>query len=204
MNNIYATAHFCGSVLSASHPRNISNLNPLQCHLPMTFLVFQMGNCGRFLQNSAFVPCPSYPSHIYCFMFNFMDFTCEKQRHYTNTPDQSQQASVLCSIKASRIWAAKGDIYVSDHKTLILPESYEVNESQFFHMDGFVIRAQSICPRCIRARRLIVRPSFRRSYFRRQVPPRPYDTRDPSSERLNCGRECWPVILPKCRFARYI
>ena len=45
---------------------------------------------------------------------------------------------------------------------------------------------------------------FRRSYFRRQVPPRPYDARDPSSERWNCGRECWPVILPKCRLTRYI
>jgi len=46
--------------------------------------------------------------------------------------------------------------------------------------------------------RLIVQPWtpplwFRRSYFRRQVPPRPYGARDPSSERWNCGRECWPV-----------
>jgi len=45
---------------------------------------------------------------------------------------------------------------------------------------------------------------FRRSHFRRQVPPRPYDARDPSSERWNCGRECWPVILPKYRLPRYI
>jgi len=28
-------------------------------------------------------------------------------------------------------------------------------------------------------------------YFRRQAPPRPYDARDPSSERWNCGRECF-------------
>ena len=27
------------------------------------------------------------------------------------------------------------------------------------------------------------------SHFRRQAPPRPYDSRDPSSERWNCGRE---------------
>ena len=40
----------------------------------------------------------------------------------------------------------------------------------------------------------------RRCHFRRQVPPRSYDARDPSSERWNCGTECWPVILPKCRF----
>jgi len=40
-------------------------------------------------------------------------------------------------------------------------------------------------------------PWFRRSQSRRQVPPRPYDVRDPSSERWNCGRECCPVILPK-------
>jgi len=33
---------------------------------------------------------------------------------------------------------------------------------------------------------------FRHSHFRRQAPPRPYDVRDPSSERWNCGRECWP------------
>jgi hypothetical protein len=39
---------------------------------------------------------------------------------------------------------------------------------------------------------------FRRSHFRCQVPPHPYDARDPSSERWNCGQECWPVILPKC------
>jgi hypothetical protein len=66
----------------------------------------------------------------------------------------------------------------------------------------------SICSRCTAACRLIVRPWtppwFRRSYFCWQVPPRPYDARDPSSGRWNCGRECWPVILPKCRFPRYI
>jgi hypothetical protein len=45
---------------------------------------------------------------------------------------------------------------------------------------------------------------FRRSYFRRQEPPHTYDARDPSSERWNCERECWPVILPKCRLPRYI
>jgi hypothetical protein len=33
---------------------------------------------------------------------------------------------------------------------------------------------------------------FRRSHFRRQVSPRPYDARDPSSEKWNCGREYWP------------
>jgi len=56
-------------------------------------------------------------------------------------------------------------------------------------------------------RSLIVQPwtplppphGFRRSYLCRQVPPRPYDARDPSSERWNCGRERWPIILPKCR-----
>jgi hypothetical protein len=41
---------------------------------------------------------------------------------------------------------------------------------------------------------------FRRSHFRRQVPPRPYDARDPSSERWRCGWECWLVILPKFDF----
>ena len=45
---------------------------------------------------------------------------------------------------------------------------------------------------------------FRRSHFHRQVSPRPYDTRDPSSERWNCGWECWPVILPKCRLPHFI
>ena len=35
---------------------------------------------------------------------------------------------------------------------------------------------------------------FRRSHFRRQVPPCPYDVRDPSSERWDCGQECWPVM----------
>jgi len=34
---------------------------------------------------------------------------------------------------------------------------------------------------------------FRRSHFRRQAPPRPYDARDPSSKSWNCGWECWPV-----------
>jgi len=72
----------------------------------------------------------------------------------------------------------------------------------------FVIRAWSICPRYTAAYRLIVWPlsprDFRRSHFRRQAPPRPYDARDPSSERWNCGWECWPVILPKCRLPRYI
>jgi len=36
-------------------------------------------------------------------------------------------------------------------------------------------------------------PWFRRSYFSRQVPPRPYNTRDPRGKRWNCGRECWPI-----------
>ena len=45
---------------------------------------------------------------------------------------------------------------------------------------------------------------FRRSHFRRQVPPRPYDVRDPSSERWYCGRECWPAILPKCWLPHFI
>ena len=73
-----------------------------------------------------------------------------------------------------------------------------------------VIRAQSICPRCTAAYRLIVRPlspappDFRCSHFRHQVPPHPYDTTDPSSERWNCGRESWPIILPKCRLPRYV
>jgi hypothetical protein len=89
-----------------------------------------------------------------------------------------------------------------------------------------IIRARSICPRCTAAFRLIVRPLsphapdapqplgllwdpcppviFRRSHFSRQVPPHPYDARDPSSERWNCGRECWPVILPKCQIPRFI
>ena len=61
----------------------------------------------------------------------------------------------------------------------------------------FVIRAQSICPICTAAYRLIVRPLtplppwFRHSYFRHQVPPRPYDARDPSSERWTFGQERW-------------
>jgi len=45
---------------------------------------------------------------------------------------------------------------------------------------------------------------FRRSHFQRFAPPRPYDARDPSSERWNCGRECWAVILPKCQITHYI
>jgi hypothetical protein len=45
---------------------------------------------------------------------------------------------------------------------------------------------------------------FRRSYFRWQASPCPYDVRDPSSERWNCGRECWAVILPKCWLPRSI
>jgi hypothetical protein len=40
---------------------------------------------------------------------------------------------------------------------------------------------------------------FRCPHFRHQVPPPPYDVRDPRRERWNCGRECWPVILPKYR-----
>jgi hypothetical protein len=48
----------------------------------MNFLVFQMDNCRRFLQNSAFVPCPSYPSHIHCFTFNFMNFPWEEATLY--------------------------------------------------------------------------------------------------------------------------
>jgi hypothetical protein len=44
-------------------------------------------------------------------------------------------------------------------------------------------------------------PWFRRSHFRCQVPPHPYDARDPSSKRWNCGWECWLVILPKCQFS---
>jgi hypothetical protein len=72
----------------------------------------------------------------------------------------------------------------------------------------FVIRARSICPRCTAAYKLIVWPLspviFRRSHFRHQVPPHPYNARDSSSERWNCGWECWLVILPKCQLPRFI
>jgi len=40
----------------------------------------------------------------------------------------------------------------------------------------------------------LLSPAFRRSHFRHQVPQRP---RDSSGGRWNCGRECFPVILPK-------
>ena len=47
----------------------------------------------------------------------------------------------------------------------------------------------------------LLSPAFRRSDYSRQVPP--YDARDPSSERWNCGRERRPVvILPKFRLPR--
>ena len=63
----------------------------------------------------------------------------------------------------------------------------------------FLNRAQSIYPSCTAAYKLIVQPWnpppwFRCSYICRQVPPRPYDARDPSRERWKCGRECWPII----------
>jgi hypothetical protein len=63
----------------------------------------------------------------------------------------------------------------------------------------FLNRAQSICPRCTAACRLIVQPwtpppRFRYSFFGSQVPPRPYDVRDPSRERWKYGQECWPII----------
>ena len=83
-----------------------------------------------------------------------------------------------------------------------------LNMAVFFFF--FVIRARSICPRCTAAFRLIVQPLsppqliFLCSHFRRQVPLSPYDARDPSSEKWNCGRECWPVILPKYRLPRFI
>jgi hypothetical protein len=80
------------------------------------------------------------------------------------------------------------------------------------HTGFFFIRAWSICPRCTAAYRLIVWPlspppnpcGFRCSHFRHQAPPRPYDARDPSSKRWNCGQEWWLVILPKCRLPCYI
>jgi len=83
---------------------------------------------------------------------------------------------------------------------------------KFSHKHGtfffFIIRAWSICPRYTAANRLIVRPlsprDFRHSHFCRQAPPCPYDVRDPSSKSWNCGRECWAVILPKCRLPRYV
>jgi hypothetical protein len=45
---------------------------------------------------------------------------------------------------------------------------------------------------------------FRRSHFSRQAPPRLNVARDLSSERWNCGRECWLVILPKYQLSGYI
>ena len=47
----------------------------------------------------------------------------------------------------------------------------------------------------------LLSPAFRRSHFRHQVPQRP---RDPSGRRWNCGRECFPVILPKWRLPRHL
>jgi len=47
-------------------------------------------------------------------------------------------------------------------------------------------------------------PAFRRSHFRHQVSPRRHDMIDPSGGRWNCGRECCPVILPKCRLPRHL
>ena len=48
----------------------------------------------------------------------------------------------------------------------------------------------------------LLSPAFRRSHFRRQVPVRRNDARDPSSEKWNCEREICPVILPKFRHPR--
>ena len=42
----------------------------------------------------------------------------------------------------------------------------------------------------------LLSPAFRRSHFRHQV--------SPSGVRWNCGRECCPVILPKCRLPRHL
>jgi hypothetical protein len=76
----------------------------------------------------------------------------------------------------------------------------------------FLHRACSICPRCAAAYRLPRPPC--------PPPPPPHcfldvfisvarhlhvcTTRHPSSERWYCGRECWPIILPKCRLPRFI
>jgi hypothetical protein len=47
-------------------------------------------------------------------------------------------------------------------------------------------------------------PAFRRSKFCRQYLHDHNDARDPSSERLNYGRECCPAILPKWRLSRHV
>jgi len=44
-------------------------------------------------------------------MFNFMDLSCEKQRHYTNIQDQPAGICVM-PLTAFRICAATGDIYI--------------------------------------------------------------------------------------------
>ena len=47
----------------------------------------------------------------------------------------------------------------------------------------------------LRVRLPLLSPAFRHSKLRRQVPPRPHDARDPSSEGWNYGREYCPVNL---------
>ena len=47
-------------------------------------------------------------------------------------------------------------------------------------------------------------PLFKRSHFCRQVPARPDDARDPSSERWNCVGQNYPVILPKWLLPRHL
>jgi hypothetical protein len=63
-------------------------------------------------------------------------------------------------------------------------------------------------PRITAAVRLIVLPYHpplsRRSHSLRQVPPRPSDARDPSSEKWNCVGEKFPVILPNWRLPRHL
>jgi hypothetical protein len=89
----------------------------------------------------------------------------------------------------------------------LLPGSRKLQSVFFF----FVIRARSICPRCTAAYRLIVRPLS-------SLPPPPVKLNVPTyaARRLHVHttreilaakggrRECWTVILPKCRLKRYI
>jgi hypothetical protein len=99
-----------------------------------------------------------------------------------------------------------GEIYTNckAKQTAVRHKAVELEtcSSQVLYMTGlhtvlqfviFFIRARSICPRCTTAYSLIV--LILTSYFCRQVPPHPYDARDPSSESWNCGRECWLVIF---------
>jgi hypothetical protein len=123
-------------------------------------------------------------------------FTIKKQ-HHTNKYNKCLYS------KTSDLYTVRIEKYLTNQNEI---DVNPTNDHVFFF---FIIRAQSICPRCT---------TTYKAYCAILIPPCDSNVPTSTATRLHvhmtreilaakggtCGQECWTVILPKCRLPCYI